>query len=252
MMTYFQFEIFNYVWIGVATITLLTLVFTKIRAPYGRHTSSKWGKMISNNWGWFFMELPAFIIFPLLVLMGPREKDLLSWVLVGLWTLHYFNRTIIFPFRLKTKGKKMPLTIVFSALFFNGVNGFLNGYFLGFLAPKDGEILQWNVILGVCVFAIGFLINQITDTKLIALRKEKMGYQIPRKWLFEYISCPNHFGEIVEWIGFAIAAWSLPALTFAIWTFCNLFPRALNHHEWYHENFEDYPKNRKAVIPFIK
>ena len=186
-----------------------------------------------------------------MVIFGPREKDLLSWILVSLWALHYFNRTIIFPFRLRTSGKKMPLTIVFSALFFNGMNGFLNGYFLGFIAGADLSPMSWNVFVGIGIFFLGFAINQITDTKLINLRKTATGYQIPRKWLFEYISCPNHFGEIVEWTGFAIAAWSMPALTFSIWTFCNLVPRALNHHAWYKENFEDYPKKRKAVIPFV-
>lgn len=251
MMPYFYFEILNYVWIGIAVITFLTLVFTKIRAPYGRHANDKWGKMIDNKWGWFWMELPAFLIFPLLTIFGPRDKDILTWILVSLWSLHYFNRTIIFPFRLRTKGKKMPLTIVFSALFFNGMNGFLNGYFLGFIAPADGDYMSWNVIIGVLLFFTGLFINQLTDTKLIRLRKAQEGYVIPRKWLFEYISCPNHFGEIVEWIGFAIAACSLPAMTFAIWTSCNLIPRALNHHDWYRENFSDYPKRRKAVIPFI-
>ena len=93
-------------------------------------------------------------------------------------------------------------------------------------------------------------INHGTDTRLIAIRKEKEGYQIPQGWLFRWISCPNHFGEIVEWTGFALIAWSVPALTFAIWTFCNLAPRALNHHAWYHENFKEYPKNRKAFIPW--
>jgi hypothetical protein len=45
--------------------------------------------------------------------------------------------------------------------------------------------------------------------------------------------------------------WSLPAFSFAVWTFANLVPRAINHHQWYHEKFEDYPENRKAVIPFL-
>lgn len=241
----------NIAWIAIAVITFLALIIFKIRAPYGRHSSEKWGKMIANHWGWFWMELPAFLIFPLVTIFGPREKDVLTWILVGLWSLHYFNRTIIFPFRLRTRGKKMPLAIVFSALFFNGVNGFLNGYYLGYLAPADGSYLSWNVVLGVVIFFVGLYINQLTDTKLIALRKEREGYQIPRKWLFEYISCPNHFGEILEWTGFAIAAFSLPALTFAVWTFCNLAPRALNHHEWYQETFEDYPKDRKAFLPKI-
>ena len=238
----------NYIWIGVAVITLLSLLIFKIRAPYGRHANDKWGKMIANHWGWFWMELPAFLTFPLLVIFGPREKDILSWILVALWSLHYFNRTIVFPFRLRTRGKKMPLTIVFSALFFNGMNGFLNGYWLGFIAPNDRSV-DALFIVGCLLFFAGMYINIGTDSRLIALRKQQNGYQIPRGWLFQYISCPNHFGEMVEWTGFAIAAWSVPAWTFAIWTMCNLIPRALNHHEWYQEKFEEYPKKRRAFLP---
>lgn len=250
-MTDFSFNLINYVWILVALITLIVLIAFKIRAPYGRHANEKWGSMIDNRWGWFLMELPAFLICPLLAIFGPSEKDSVEWLLIGLWSLHYFNRTIIFPLRLKTTGKKMPIVIIFSAVFFNGINGFLNGYFIGYMDFQGGEILSINVILGLMLFAGGMVINQLTDSKLIALRKEQKGYQIPRKWLFEFISCPNHFGEIIEWAGFVIIAWSLPALTFMIWTFSNLLPRALNHHEWYRENFEEYPTKRKAVIPWL-
>lgn len=245
------FTALNYIWIAIAVVTFLTLILTKLRAPYGRHVTKGWGPMISNKWGWFWMELPALLIFPLLAILGPNEKDLLSFILIGLWTFHYFNRTILFPFRLKTKGKKMPLTIPLSAILFNSVNGFLNGYYIGFLAPHH-SFTNWPVVyVGILLFVIGFIINYTTDQKLIALRKNNEGYQIPRGWLFEKISCPNHFGEIIEWTGFAIAAGSLPAATFAIWTFCNLAPRALNHHAWYHEQFEKYPKNRKAFIPYF-
>ena len=96
------------------------------------------------------------------------------------------------------------------------------------------------------------IINVSSDEKLIHLRKKSTsGYQIPRGGLFEKISCPNFFGEIVEWAGFAIICWSLPALSFFVWTFCNLVPRALAHHKWYRSNFSDYPPGRKAVFPFI-
>jgi steroid 5-alpha reductase family enzyme len=94
-------------------------------------------------------------------------------------------------------------------------------------------------------------INRSSDRKLISLREEQTGYQIPLEGLFKYISCPNHFGELIEWSGFALIAWNLPALSFVLWTICNLIPRSLNHHEWYLSNFKDYPKNRKAIIPFI-
>ncbi len=246
-----HFAQLNYIWIAIAILSLVSLVVFNIRAPYGRHANKKWGKMISNHWGWFWMELPAFLLFPILAIIGPREKDWLTWLLVGLWTVHYFNRTIIFPFRLRTRGKKMPLTIVFSALFFNGMNGFLNGYYLGYLAPENETAITINIYIGLLLFFGGMYINHGTDTRLISLRKYKEGYSIPQDWLFRWISCPNHFGEIVEWIGFAIVAWNLPALTFAVWTFCNLVPRALNHHDWYHENFNTYPNKRKAVFPWI-
>lgn len=245
------FNTINFIWIAIALITFFTLVFTKIRAPYGRHANTNWGKMMDNKWAWFVMEFPALIVMPTVALTGPQPMSDYSYLLISLWTLHYFNRTIIFPIRIRTKGKKMPLTIVFSALFFNSVNGLLNGYFLGYITTKSEVWSDWTTYVGLLIFVAGLLINQITDTKLINLRKEKKGYQIPKKWLFDYISCPNHFGETVEWIGFAIIACSIPGWTFAIWTFCNLIPRALNHHQWYNEKFEDYPKSRKAVIPFI-
>lgn len=239
------------IWIAIGIITFLFLIFKKVRAPYGRHSSTSWGPMIDNKWGWVIMELPALLVFPVVVCWGPYFGNPLIYMLVFLWVLHYINRTIIFPLRIKTKGKKMPLLIVISAILFNMINGFLNGYYLGFLPSSDISLGSWNVILGTSVFLIGMYINIRSDNKLIQLRAKKQGYQIPRKWLFDYISCPNHFGEIIEWIGFAIIAWNYAALSFAIWTFCNLVPRALNHHHWYHESFEEYPKDRKAVIPFL-
>jgi protein-S-isoprenylcysteine O-methyltransferase Ste14 len=69
--------------------------------------------------------------------------------------------------------------------------------------------------------------------------------------MYRYISCPNYFGEIVEWFGWAIATWSLSGLAFAIWTFANLAPRAHAHHKWYHKNFKEYPVERKALLPGI-
>jgi len=78
------------------------------------------------------------------------------------------------------------------------------------------------------------------------------GYKIPYGGMFEFVSCANFFGEIVEWWGFAMASWSLPALAHAIFTTANLVPRALQHHQDYLNKYrEDYPKDRAAVIPYI-
>ena len=69
--------------------------------------------------------------------------------------------------------------------------------------------------------------------------------------MFEHVSGANFFGEILEWAGFAVAANALPATAFAIFTFCNIGPRGAQHHRWYRSTFKDYPRGRKAVIPFL-
>ena len=235
------FDLLVYGWIIIGAVVLLILLFTNIRAPYVRHADKSWGPMIDNKWGWFIMELPALLLTPIIAWLGPSEKDWFFYLLMMPWLIHYVNRTLIFPLRIKTKGKKIPIAIV------------VNGYFLGYIYTPDLtlSITNPNIIIGLSLFIVGMIVNHISDSKLIQLRKENQGYQIPRGWLFEYISCPNHFGEIVEWVGYAILAWNMPAISFAVWTLCNLIPRTLNHHAWYREKFPDYPSDRKAVIPFI-
>ena len=113
------------------------------------------------------------------------------------------------------------------------------------------SIYNYNVLIGLIIFIFGMVINISSDNTLIFLRKNSKGYKIPNGGFFNFVSCPNYFGEIIEWIGFLIIALSLPALSFTLWTFFNLIPRALNHHEWYKETFKNYPIKRKAVIPFV-
>jgi protein-S-isoprenylcysteine O-methyltransferase Ste14 len=200
------------------------------------------------------MELPVLLIFLFFVLRNQTSLSAVTWVFVAAFSIHYIHRAIIFPFRIKTSGKKMPLFVALMAIAFNTVNGTLNGYYFGVIKP--GYPPDWisdpRFIVGILLFVGGMLINLQSDNILLSLRKQSdKGYQIPRGGFYRFISCPNFFGEIIEWIGFAMMSWSLPALSFAVWSAINLIPRAVDHHKWYKEKFEDYPAERKAVIPFI-
>ncbi len=229
-------------------------VLLKITAPYGRHTKSNWGPVIDNRLGWIIMEAPSLFIFCLVFIMGTATKDPVKWIFFALWTGHYINRVFIYPFRTRTRNKKIPLLIVVFAIFFNFANAILNAYWLGYISPAYG--LSWladpRFILGMALFIAGVVINHNADNNLLRLRKNSSnGYFIPKGGLFKYISCPNFFGEMIEWTGFALMVWSLPAFSFALWTWVNLMPRALDHHKWYKSHFDDYPPERKAVIPFV-
>lgn len=238
-------------WIAIAIVIVPIAIF--IKAPYGRHVRNGWGRLVNNKWGWFVMELPTLIICPFIYMVGDADKSIVTHCFILLFLIHYINRVLIFPFRIRTSGKKIPILIVLSAFLFNLINGFNIGFEFGSIKEYESSwFLSWQFICGLSLFVIGMGINWKSDTILIHLRQPgESAYKVPHGFLFKYISCPNHFGEIMEWIGFAILTWSLSGLAFCIWTASNLIPRSLNHHQWYQDQFEEYPAERKAVIPKI-
>lgn len=246
------FRLFVLCWIGFAL--LLFPLLLKVRAPYGRHRKTGWGPVMGNRAGWIVMELPSLVLFASLFLSGDLSGNNLRWIPFSLWVIHYFNRIFIYPLRTRTRGKKIPVLIVLFAMLFNLVNGFINGYWLGWIATDNtGSLLMALTIpIGLALFVAGFVINQAADNHLIRLRKGKAkGYYIPSHRLFRRISCPNFAGEILEWTGYAVLTWSLAGAAFAVWTAVNLIPRALHHHRWYQENLPGYPAESKAVIPWL-
>lgn len=236
-------------WMGVAVVTFIILQFTA--APYGRHVRPGWGPTLPNRLGWLFMELPGLILVPTLFFLGSGPKTTVHYILVGCYVAHYVHRSLIFPWRTKTTGKRMPIAIMGSAIFFNLMNGSVLGGWLGNYAEyAENWMTSPQFLGGAALFLIGAAINLDADTRLLNLRKPgETGYKIPQGGLFRFISCPNLFGEVVEWVGFALMGWNIATLSFAVWTAANLLPRAIDHHRWYLKQFPDYPRERRAVIP---
>lgn len=245
-------EIFNKIIIAWIILGLIVFLMNlKIIAPYGRHASKKWGLLINNRLAWIIMESPVLFLVLFFVLPKIASLNIVTWILFILFTAHYVHRTFIFPFRIKGSSKKMPLGVILLAIVFNVFNGFFIGYYLGnFASYYSSWLLGMPFILGAIIFTIGAYINWRADSILIGIREKGFsGYKIPRGFLFDKVSCPNHLGEMIEWSGYAIMSLNLPGLAFAVWTCANLIPRALAHHKWYKLYFEDYPKNRKAFLP---
>lgn len=250
-MSTLQYQYFLIGWMAFAIIIFIVLMF--ITAPYGRHSKTNWGPMVGNRLGWVVMEMVVLLVLWYFIFKGKNEQTSANVLIISMFTFHYFNRSFIFPLRLKTTGKKMPLAIMFMGIVFNIVSGFTFGYYFGNLKVYENQWLTSpEFIIGTLIFVTGLIINWRSDALLIGLRKQdETGYKIPYGGLFKYVSCPNLLGETIEWGGFAILTWSLPGLAFFVWTFANLIPRAIAHHRWYKQHFSDYPEGRKAVIPFL-
>lgn len=240
-------------WVQIVMAVFTVLAVSKIRAPYGRHSREGWGPKIPSRVGWIAMEMPAVAFFIWLFFQGRHAGQLAPLVLLCIWQLHYVHRTLIFPFRIRAKGKTIPLMVAIMAFAFQMMNSYINARWLSeFSSYSEAWLRDPRFIGGVGIFVLGFIINIHADTVLIKLRKPgETGYTIPMGGMYRFVTCPNYLGEILEWVGFAIASWSLPGLAFALYTASNVGPRAFSNHRWYKEKFPDYPKERHALIPFI-
>lgn len=258
MLTIFQSDFYFSV-LGVMAV-LAVFVFVallKITAPYGMAYSSKWGPSVANRWGWIMMELPAFAFMLWIWLGSERAWQPGAVVCVGLFLIHYFNRTFVFPLRMKGKSR-MPLAIVLCGMIFNSVNAYLIGAWLFYLAPADqysaSWLLSWQFLIGFPVFLLGMYINLDSDRRVRALRKPgDTRHYIPYGGMFRYVTSANYFGELTEWTGYALLTFSPGAVMFVVWTFANLAPRARKLHSRYISEFGDqYSRlNRRYIIPKI-
>ena len=240
-------NLFCLLWTGLAILVFLILLH--VSAPYGRHNRKGWGPALPNKLGWFLMESPTVFLMIVFFLKSPFH--FVSLIFLVIWLSHYFYRVFFYPFTLRTREKDIPAMVAGLAFVFNIVNVNLNGRSIFIYRTYT---LQWltdiRFLAGIILFITGYIINKHSDWILRNLRgPNDSGYHIPFGGLYKWISCPNYFGEIIEWTGWAIATWSLAGLSFAVWTAANLAPRARNHHKWYRDHFPDYPEERKALLP---
>ncbi|GAX74795.1 hypothetical protein CEUSTIGMA_g2242.t1 [Chlamydomonas eustigma] len=240
--------------IPVGILSFVSLFFQV--APYGRYSAGgAWGPLINAKIAWMLWEMPALAIPAILLWTSGVDSlitNLLSkrTLLATCFMTHYFYRAVIYPMMTRG-GKPAPLSVAFLGGMFCVWNGFVQGWYITRYVPLDAPI-SMSTAVGALIWLWGWLNVVRADTTLIGLRKPgETGYKIPRGGLFELVSAANYFAEIVEWSGYALAAGSLPALSFAVFTFCNVGPRGWRHHKWYLQKFEDYPKHRHAVIPYI-
>ncbi|MBL8603615.1 MAG: DUF1295 domain-containing protein [Myxococcales bacterium] len=245
-------------WLGAALtgwFALSALVFgalLKITAPYGRHTAAGWGPRLDARLGWLVMEAPAVLTVHWSFAKGHPFEAPSAWLFLTLWLVHYSFRAFIQPFLWRGRPTPMPWVIVALGALFNGLNGSLvgHGLFVWRGPLGDGWLSDPRCVLGVLLFVAGLAVNVHADEVLRRLRgPNESGYKVPHGGLYRYISCPNYFGEIVEWWGFALCTWHPASLAFAVWTTANLAPRALGHHRWYRATFRDYPAGRRALVP---
>ncbi|KAF1795681.1 Elongation factor Tu-type domain [Phytophthora cactorum] len=177
---------------GVFALGVVTYVATTlITAPYGRHVRPGWG------------PTPIAIWFAVVYLWGDHRFAMTPLIAASLWGCHYVYRSYVYPFLIRTnKDKRMPLTVMLSGDFYNMINAYINARYLSQFGDysRDDPFTRPSFYAGVALFVFGLSMNIYSDQVLINLRKPgESEYKIPYGGLFEYVSSPNYFSELMEW-----------------------------------------------------
>jgi very-long-chain enoyl-CoA reductase len=177
-------------------------------------------------------------------------------VCATLWTIHFLRRTLESAFIHVYARPLVPVAdVVGEYVYYWGFS-----FWIAWGASSPDHILPTMpvLLLGLSGFLVGEAGNFICHLKLRQLRGAgSKDRRIPHGFLFEYVSCPHYFFEILSWIGFTMVAQTWGSLAFLVVGSFILGSWALKRHRAYIQQFDGregrklYPDNRKSLVPYL-
>ena len=168
--------------------------------------------------------------------------------------LHYIKRELETMFVHRFSSGTMPLSNIFkNSLHYYGLFGFLTMYF--FLHPEytppawASDNFYYGSTAAFCVFEF---MNLQAHLVLKNLRKPGTTERnIPHGWGFDQVSSANYLWETCAWVTFCLQAQCIGGYIFLAASLYQMGEWAVKKHQRYRKEFPNYPKSRKAMIPFL-
>ena len=209
---------------------------------------SKFGTQegISSRWGMTILYgLPIITAF-LTARSYLPNASIMQWIVFGAVVFHFSKRVLEALFVHKYSSKMSVFAMLGVAAFYSFVAGMI-----AWLNAETIPQMDFLFNLGMIFFLIGIMGNAYHHRLLADLRKDKDGYFIPQGGWFEYATCPHYFFELLGWLGIFLLSRHFFTLLALIGMIGYLSGRSIKTRQWYRENFDDYPAERKYMIPFI-
>ncbi|ORX89824.1 hypothetical protein K493DRAFT_357633 [Basidiobolus meristosporus CBS 931.73] len=185
------------------------------------------------------------------------EHSKLQSVSFFLVLFHFAKRELETLFVHRFSHGTMPFQNVFKNSFhyhvLSGVNiaFWLYGPWYG-KGTENAEVSKLFTFVCIFVFFFAEFSNLLTHITLRNLRPPGTRVRrIPYGYGFDWVSCPNYFFETVAWVAFSVLTNSYAAWLFVLVAYGQMYLWAIKKHKNYLKEFKDYPKNRKAIIPFV-
>lgn len=188
------------------------------------------------------VSLASFVIFP--------DGGIRFLMLKSAVSIHFSKRVLETLFIHKySGGTGLDSVILISAAYFFSAAAMI---YIQHLTQGAEEPLIDLKYVGLVIFLVGISGNFYHHYLLSKLRKgNEKGYKIPSGGLFDLVICPHYLFEILAFIGISFIAQTPIAYTCTIGSALYLMARSHATRKWYLSKFENFPKNVKALIPFV-
>lgn len=187
--------------------------------------------------------------------MDHAERPLLIGIMLS---IHFLKRTLETFFLHKYSGSADFATSISIGIYYTIVSIIINN----FLLKVPTSLYNSNLLnVGIACFVIGQIGNLYHHYLLSTLRKDKINdvkdkeqilktYKVPTGGLFNYVTMPHYFFELISWLGIALCAQQINVFLVFLSMTSYLAGRSIATNEWYKNNVKDYP-NRKNLVPFL-
>ncbi|KAK8662145.1 hypothetical protein V6N13_091732 [Hibiscus sabdariffa] len=240
----------------LALISLSILGFLETRGIHLKYSkffnassSSSISSKVPSRVGMFLLYTPAFLVGFASFWLFP-DGDLRFLLLKPAITIHFFKRIFEVGFiHIYSGGMALDSTIIISFSYFFLSLSLIYTHILNQQLPEPSIDLMYP---GIVLFLIGISGNFYHHYLLSKLRaKGGRDYKIPKGGLFELVICPNYLFEILGFMGISLISQTLYSfsvtLGFAVYLVC----RSYVTRRWYMSKFEDFPKETRAIIPYV-
>ncbi|KAL9275059.1 Very-long-chain enoyl-CoA reductase-like protein [Drosera capensis] len=224
------------------------------------------GPQVSYRTLFFFEYLgplliyPIFYYFPVYQYFGfkdKHEKLPVQTYAMYYWCFHYFKRILETFFVHRFSHATSPIANVFRNCAYYWTFGAYIAYHVNH--PLYTPVSDLQIKIG---FAFGLLCQASNFYCHILLKNLRSsdgsgGYQIPRGFLFNIVTCANYTTEIYQWLGFNIATQTVAGYVFLLVAASIMTNWALGKHRRLKKLFDGkdgrpkYPRRWVILPPFL-
>ncbi|XP_042017555.1 very-long-chain enoyl-CoA reductase-like [Salvia splendens] len=204
---------------------------------------------VSGKVGMIAVYTPAFLAGVFSLVAFPLG-DLRFTLLRGAITTHFFKRLVevLFVHKFSAMMETEAMFAISTSYFLTSATMIYNQQLMLQLQEPSVDLKY----IGAALFLVGIGGNFYHHFLLSKLRnKGEKQYKIPQGGLFSLVICPHYFFEIIGFWGISCISQTVFSVCVGLSTTFYLMGRSHATRRWYQSKFEDFPKDVKALIPFI-